>query len=105
LDRKLATCGAGSLPLAEINMIWQASNATNELESCNSPNKSLEICKALTFSRQCTIPFTDNFGKSCSPNFVINENLMALNTPVAILIRCGKLMPESNCTTANVESA
>lgn len=101
LDRTSKLVAAGSLPLAD-QYDLQAQTATNELEVINSRN-NLRISK-LNLSQAMQIPFTDDF-QVVEPEFVINDHLMATETPVAIFNTAVEIMPEIKLAQANVESS
>ena len=101
LDRTSKLVAAGSLPLAD-QYDLQAQTATNELEVINAKN-NLRISK-LNLAQAMQIPFTEDF-QVIEPEFVIDENLMAVETPEDIFNTAVELMPEIKLAQANVESA
>lgn len=101
LDRTTKLVAAGSLPKAD-QLDLQAQNATNELEVINARN-NLRISK-LNLAQAMQIPFSEDF-QVVEPEFVINDNLMASETPTAIFNTAVEIMPEIKLAQANVESA
>ncbi|WP_075351412.1 TolC family protein [Algoriphagus marinus] len=101
LDRTKKLVEAGSLPLSD-QLDLQSQNATNELEVINARN-NLRISK-LNLAQAMQIPFTEDF-QVIEPEFVINENLMATETPEIIYNTAVEIMPEIKLAQSNVESA
>lgn len=101
LDRTKKLVEAGSLPLSD-QLDLQSQNATNELEVINARN-NLRISK-LNLAQAMQIPFTEDF-QVIEPEFVINENLMATETPEIIYNTAVDIMPEIKLAQSNVESA
>lgn len=101
LERTTRLVEAGSIPQAD-QLDLQAQNATNQLEVINAEN-NLRISK-LNLAQAMQIPFTEDF-QVIEPEFVINDNLMATESPAAIFNTAVEIMPEIKRAQANVESA
>jgi outer membrane protein len=101
LERTRKLVEAGSLPLSD-QLDLQSQNATNELEVINARN-NLRISK-LNLAQAMQIPFSEDF-QVIEPEFVINENLMATETPEVIYNTAVEIMPEIKLAEANVQSS
>jgi outer membrane protein len=101
LERTIKLVEAGSLPLSD-QLDLQSQNATNELEVINARN-NLRISK-LNLAQAMQIPFSEDF-QVIEPEFVINENLMATETPEVIYNTAVEIMPEIKLAEANVQSS
>lgn len=101
LERTTKLVDAGSLPISD-QYDLQAQNATNELEVINAKN-NLRIAK-LDLAQAMQIPFTEDF-EVVEPEFVINEDLMATETPEDIYSIAVETLPEIKAAEANVKSA
>lgn len=100
-DRTSKLVAAGSLPMAD-QYDLQAQNATNGLEVINAQN-SLRLSK-LNLAQAMQIPFTEDF-QVIEPEFIINDNLMASESPADIFNTAVEIMPEIKLAQANLESA
>lgn len=101
LERTSKLVQAGSLPLAD-QYDLQAQNATNQLEVINATN-NLRIAK-LNLAQAMQIPFTEDFDV-VEPEFVINESLMATETPEDIFSIAVETLPEIKGAQARIKSA
>ncbi len=101
LQRTTRLVEAGSIPYSD-QLDLQAQNATNRLEVINAKN-NLRVAK-LNLAQGMQIPFDENF-EVVEPEFEIDGDLMATETPEAIYQAALATLPEIKAAMANVKSA